>query len=231
MKRVFQYFFLSVLVVLVPGCGRILDWGKGSFYQGELRKDDYTQVNSYIRSVAIYDQFTTRGIFDAIWLSDPVRTVYSELHSSRRGTAEEYKKTFLRRQLEENNHFLSFYVLSLYEVPLGEPESEWSVFLEVDGQLYLPMEIKAVDVPYEYRVFFDRKYTAFKTSYAVRFNAMTVEEKPIITPEVRHVALHFRGIDREAILKWDFDESGNITKPQKYYGVGDSKKSATSGGK
>ncbi len=132
---------------MLPGCGRLIDWGKKNFYQGEDFDNDRKMVEPFVRSVTIYDQLSTRAHFDAIWLSDQVRTAYTDLHSARLAKSEEHKQAFLRRQFEENNYFISFYILSLYEIKLGDPESKWSLFLEVDGKTYHAIELKVVELP------------------------------------------------------------------------------------
>src|SRR5690606_26100571 len=111
-----KQIIVSCLIMLVGpvflgGCTRIVDWGRSSFYQGE--NIILSQApESYIRSVVIYDQLRTVAIFDALWLSDVVRSAYTDAYALKRGKSWEQKQLFLRRQLEENNHFISFYVLS-----------------------------------------------------------------------------------------------------------------------
>ena len=173
-----------------------------------------------MRSIIVYDQFDTAGCFDALWLSDAARTGYVELYSRRRGKNEEFKNTFLRRQLEENKHFFNFYILSPFEAPLGDPNSLWQVFLKVDDETYIPMELKVTELDPEYKAIFGKKFTRFKESYLVKFEAKDVDGTPIISADTQSVALYFRSNDKEAILMWRLDSAGMlIAERQTKYGA------------
>jgi len=197
------YWFFSWSLLLLPGCGRIVDWAKDSFYQGN-DLHDYSKVpKEYLRSITIYDQFETLGTFDSLWLSDSVRTAYAHLHACRHGKTPDLEKAFLRRQLEENKHFIVFYVLSLYSKPLDAEDAAWSLFLEIDGHRYAPTEIKAIDLLPEYTFFFGKRFSKFKVPYWIRFNAYDVENKPLITKETEEIRLIFRSVEKEVMLSWD----------------------------
>lgn len=191
------------VALLLPGCGRIIDWGKKSFVQVPVRELDPTIQRMYIRSATAYDQVATRGKFDVLWLSDDVRTMFSQLLATKFGRTEEQKKAFLRRQLEENKHFIAFYVLSLHEHPLGDPTSDWTVFLSIDGKNYAPIEIKSVDLPPEYIFIFGKKYTRFRVPYSVKFDARTIEDLPLIDDTTQSISLYFRSVDKELVMTWD----------------------------
>ncbi len=202
MKRMIHVYVAVVMLVMLPGCGRLIDWGKSNFYQGEQVDNYRCDIKPYIRSVTIYDQFTTRAMFDALWLSDEVRLAYVDLHVSRQGKDEDRKNALLRRQLEENNHYLSFYVLSLHDVKLGDPESEWSLFLRVNEEFYQPMEIKEIELPYEYQIFFGKVWNRFKVPYLVRFSANDADDVPLITAQTETIELHMRSANKENAFVW-----------------------------
>jgi len=202
MKRMIHGYAILIMLVLLPGCGRIIDWGKDNFYQGEQIDNYRCDIKPYMRSVTIYDQFTTRAMFDALWLSDEVRSAYVDLHISRQGKDEMRKNALLRRQLEENNHYISFYVLSLHEEKLGDPESSWSLFLRVNEQFYQPIEIKEIDLPYEYQIFFGKLWNRFKVPYLVRFSTNDTDELPLITPQTETIELHMRSANKEHAFVW-----------------------------
>ena len=205
--------FLFMIALLLPGCGRLIDWGKSRFYQGNSITFDHTAIDNYTRWATIYDQFTTVAFFDALWLSDPVRTVYARENSFREGKSAEHYKAFMRRQLEENNYFITFYVLASADIPLGDPSSAWKILLKVYDMVLYPAECKAIDLPSDYKVLLKKRITLFKDSYIVTFHAKTNEDKPIITPETRSLELHFRSSDKEVILGWYMDDEGKLKKP------------------
>lgn len=200
---------LGFLTCIFAGCGRVADWGKEQVDQGVAMERLTDDAQTYVRSITVYDQFTTMGMFDALWLSDVVRTTYARLYAFRRGKSVDFKKTFLRRQLEENKHFLTFYVLSPYEFPLGETQSRWVLFLDIDGRIFHPAEIKVVELDPEYKAIFGKKFTRFKESYNVKFDAKDIEEQPIITSETKKLTLYFRSIEKETSVSWNLDQLSN----------------------
>lgn len=123
----------------------------------------------------------------------------------------------MRRQLEEPSHFIAFYVLSLHEVSLGDPSSEWAVFLTIDDQKLDPIEIKGIDLPYEYQMFFGKRLTMFKDTYSIKFDAKAIDDKLYLTPERHIMQLHFRKFDKEVVLEWRLTDDGSII-PEKVSG-------------
>ena len=221
MKHLFKMAsFATVLVLIFPGCGRIVDWGMYTFEQGDELADLTIVPREYVRSITVYDQFDTAGCFDALWLSDAARTGYVELYARRRGKNEEFKNTFLRRQLEENKHFFNFYILAPFETPMGEPNSLWQPFLSVDGEVYTPQGFKVTELEPEYRAIFGKKYTRFKESYLAKFEAKDVDGNPIITPTTKKIMLYFRSNDKEAVLTWRLNDQGVlIVEAETKYGA------------
>lgn len=199
-KRSWLVLQLGCIVVLA-GCGRVLDWGSSNFTQAKKITSSSVPCQ-HIKSLIVYDQFSTVAIFDALWLSDAVRTVYADLHSFKQGKNVELSNAFLRRQLEENKHFISFYLLTPYDLLLGDKNSPWSVMLEIDGNLYAPLEIKVIEMAPEYQAFFGKKLNRFKAVQMLKFNAKDVEEKPLVTDATTALRLYFRAVDREVILEW-----------------------------
>lgn len=211
MKHLFKTLSFGALLILIfSGCGRIIDWGTYTFEQGDGLTDLTTMAREYVRSITVYDQFDTAGCFDALWLSDGARTGYVELYSRRRGKSEEFQNTFLRRQLEENKHFLNFYVLVPFETPMGEPNSLWQLFLSIDGVFYTPQELKVAELEPEYRAIFGKKYTRFKESYLAKFEAKDLDGNPIIAPGTKKIMLVFRSNDKEAVLTWKLNDQNEL---------------------
>ena len=207
MKR--DVIFLVTLVLflgLLPGCGKIIDWAKENFDQGEPLKNKVSEARKFVRFARIYDQFELVGGFDAVWLSDDLRILYSDLYALKNGKNQEQREVFLRRQLEENNHFISFYVLALQKTPLNDQDSIWSLFLKIGDKIFLPNEIKIIDLSPEYIEIFGKKYSKFKDPYLVYFNAKDVEDHLIISEDIENISLMFRTLNRETTLSWSLRE-------------------------
>lgn len=212
MKRLYFSRLIFVLLLGLPGCaGRIIDWAKETVPQGMNLPSHESIPRYYLRSVGIYDQFDTQAIFDALWLSDEVRTAYAQSYVQKYGKTEEQYAVFLRRQLAENEYFIMFYVLSLYDVPLRDKGGPWGIFLEIDGIPFAPSEIKAVDITPEYQAFFGKRLSPFKVSYVVKFNAKDIENKPLLNPCTKELALVFRSMDKEGRLSWVLAPEGIVS--------------------
>lgn len=205
MKNNSLYIIVMVLILL-PNCGgRIIDWGSRTFAQAPSFKMNISAAQEYIRSVALYDQLTTRARFDVLWLSDDVRIAYTNLFALKFAKTEEQRKIFLRRQLEENNHFITFYVLSLYNQPLGDTNSEWTLFLDIDGKCYAPIEIKSIELSPEYIHIFGKKYNRFRVPYSVKFDAKDINDQFLITPETKNITLYCRSVISEVTFVWEIE--------------------------
>jgi hypothetical protein len=202
----YRLYIAMMIPLLLPNCGpRIIDWGKKTFIQAPSFQASIEAAQKYIRSVTFYDQLTTRARFDVLWLSDDVRINYTDLFALKFAKTEEQRKTFLRRQLEENNHFITFYVLSLYDHPLGDSHSEWALFLRIDDKDYAPIEIKSIELSSEYIHIFGKKYNRFKVPYSVKFDAKNIDDQFLISPETRRITLHCRSVISEVTFVWNIE--------------------------
>ena len=200
-----MFGFSGLLLAILPGCWRVIDWAQSNFYQGTSLDYSVSSVDDFVKSVRVYDLLSIRATFDALWLSDEVCTAYVDLYALRHGKSDEQRDTLLRSQLEDNNNFISFFVLSSYEVPLVGDLVEWGLFLRIDGYNVTPIELKEVDLVPEYRAFFGKKYNQFKVAYVVKFNACDSVGRSLITPDVNHIALYFRSMCKEVVLEWQLN--------------------------
>ncbi|MBN1549572.1 hypothetical protein JW872_02825 [Candidatus Babeliales bacterium] len=207
---------VALILLLLPGCGRLIDWGTETFNQGEKREMSRTVINDHFRTVNVYNEFGTAGLFDILWLSNEVRTVYADLNASFHGKTTEAHKSFLRRQLAENDNFISFYVLAVVQqnvAPLGDKQSPWNIRLRVNGQLYAPRDIKDVELNPEYEYLLKDHWTRFRTVYHVKFPRKDLEGNEIITEDTKHIILHLQTIDRFDEAEWVLDEQGKLIIP------------------
>lgn len=203
---------LSLLTVL-SGC-RYKNWGETVFNQG-CKLDTFQQeACDYLRTVHIYDQFTTLGNFDVLWLSSEVRTIYSKIHAQQHCYNSERYKVFLRRQLEENNHYITFYVLASIPhargVLLSDEHSAWSVCLDIDGVSLSPHSIKTLELKPEYKHLFSRAYTHFKSPYIITFEARDIEGKQLLCSVGQKIKLRFNTIGRTGVAEWQMLSDGTL---------------------
>jgi hypothetical protein len=198
-------------LMLLPSCGRIIDWASSAFYQGERLRKEISVAGRHLRTVTVYDQFTTIARVDALWLSAEVKKSYAKAYALQHGKTEEERNIFLRRQLEENNHYISFFVLSLNDMILEDKYTPWNLFLQIDDvcSYYHPVEIKQIDIDPEYAMLLCHKVNKFKTTYLVRFAKKDADDNPLITAGSTKMTLHIRSVEREALLEWNL-ENGKL---------------------
>jgi hypothetical protein len=137
--------------------------------------DDQREVAyNNVRTAAIYNQFETRALFNFLRMSDATRRAYADVYCGRRGIAAQAKEEFLKRQLEENNHWYSFIVLAdirdKTSVSLGEKNAQWTFSLDLGtDKTLVPESIKEIDVEPEQQHFFGHRFNLFKTAYLIKF--------------------------------------------------------------
>lgn len=204
--RPYVAIIMAMMTILLPGCGcRVIDWTKSSFNQGRSLPDYYSTAQSYVRSVSLYDQFQTLAIFDALWVAQEVLGSYADLWALKNGKIDDEQKNFLQCQLAEHGPYLTFYILSLYDVALVHHQSSWSLLLEVDGRLFDPVELKAVELDSFYQLFFGRCCTRFKVPYKIKFCSVDSNGNEIVTAQTKQLSLIFRSVDKEGVMTWDVE--------------------------
>lgn len=205
-----QLGLLFVLLVLCGCASRVIDWAKDTVQQGAALPDFSKPAKVFLRSFAIYDQFETRAIFDVLWLADPVRIAYARLFAAKNGLRDAQEQLFESKQLAQNEALISFYILSLYNIPLRQDEGDWSLLLEIDGLRSSPREIKQIELSPEYVSFFGKNYSRFKVPYVVTFAARDECNKRLITDNTKSIALLFRSMNKEARVVWDLSSIQKI---------------------
>lgn len=206
MKKI-QLVSLTTLVVLLTGCGGALKkWKEETFAQAESYKsrEHESVVKEYFKSLSLYDQFETIGIFDALWLSDEIKTVVSDIHVQLLGKNKEVRNNFLRRQLKDNSDYVSFYVLSQHGISLVDHPTQWHLHLVTEGGNYSPASVKLIEVTPEYRIVLAKKFTSHKDVYEVKFLRKNSKGKDILQ-EGKELQLFFNGLHHFGCVKWSLD--------------------------
>ncbi len=204
---------MVMILALLPGCGTMSDLMKENFPQGKQSKTYRKKAKCYLKIINIYDQFNTVGLFDALWLSDDIRTIYADINADMQGKGTKGKHAFLRRQLKENNHYISFYVLSTHQNPLSIKPVPWALHLVVDGKKYMPFEVKAVELNSEYKAIFGIMFNKHKIPYEVRFERTDADGKDILKEgNPHHMKLYFSTPAHYSFAEWHIDGMGNAVK-------------------
>ncbi len=221
MNYILTYMLVLASLFQLSGCSRILRWGKYTFCQAHTISVDISPAYAYVRTLRLYDQFNTVAIADVIWLSDTVRTVYADLYSCQRCKSPEHRQAFLRRQLQENNHFITFYVLmpkdSVPSFSFGTTFGIWSVTLVINGTCFSPREVKAVDLAPEYQRIFGNRYNRYKSAYLIQFDACNLEGHTLISPVSTTIHLVFKSIYYSMCATWQLTDTGTLGVCQRQY--------------
>ncbi|MBI2774827.1 hypothetical protein HYX58_02385 [Candidatus Dependentiae bacterium] len=211
---------IFLFVFLLSSC-RYSRWAMEQLPQAGTINYETKLVARYIRSLHLYDQFDTIGHFDILWLSDDVRCQYASLHARRNGSYAENAIEFERRQLEENNYFISFYLLVSASdsciVDSITDNSSFSVFMKIDDELYHPIQVKHLDeLPSEYALFFGLRFNKFKQIFLIKFDAADCNGNRLISSGTKTVDLWFTKATRFGSVRWYLTNEGEaISEPNK----------------
>ncbi len=213
MKKQLCVMMSIASLLVLSGCGgNVVDWAGVTFNQGESYKKDQTVVKKHMKSIRLYDQLNTIAMFDVLWLSDEMRSLYTDYYCRALGKNEEGKLAFLRRQLSANNYFISFYVLSLNEIPLTLLPPVWVMYLEIGDKKYTPSDVKIAELPFEYRSFFGTLCNNHKTSYEVKFDRKDAAGNDVLAGH-DHMKLMFSSADYFGSVTWYFNDAGVVVEP------------------
>lgn len=212
-EKLYRYIAACLFMVslfFLPSCIKYHKLVESETHQGKDLTDNRAIAHRYVRSITIYDQFETKARFDALWLSDEVRMAYVERYCQRRGKSDEEADAILARQLEENKHSVSFYVLADIREKrnemLSEKEPIWTMYLDCDGRRASPENIKEIELEPEYQFFFGYRMESFKTAYLVKF-PMRVVGTDVLWQEGAVVQLYFSSPTKTSSVRWNPEEN------------------------
>lgn len=224
-KNVLKNMTMVCLLVTISSCGvKYYDIVKSEFPQCPDTPDHREVAARYVRKLPIYDEFQTKAIFNALWLSDPVRTAYTDVYSSKRGLDCEAREALLKRQLEENKYWVSMYVLAdirdnIY-TSLSDPNSLWTLSLQIDcDKRIVPESIKEVDLAPEIKLFFGEQVN-FKTAYLVKFPITSDIADRLTRRRYKELFLMVSSVYKECKMVWNSEKMkclGKVVKNEDFY--------------
>lgn len=209
MKQRIITTLLVFFLFMFSGCYRYIYWAESVVDQADPIETCCAKVQPYFRSARVYDQFTTIGLFDALWLDDVVIDAYACAHAAKYGYTRQQYYDFLNSQCDELSSYISFYVLAVVPGSIGtvgilltDANPLWVMQLRVGNNYFKPAKIKIVELDHEYRYFFGKRLTVFKKQYIVQFNAYDEYEIPLITSATPDVELIFRAVGHQTSMTW-----------------------------
>ena len=210
-NNVFLMCVASGGLFLLTSCVKYYDVVKSEFPQGEKQPDKRDIAYKYRRTGMVYDEFETKAAFNALWLSDQLRTSYVDVFAHKRGLDNEAKEELLKRQLEENKFWMSFYVLADIRdktyVSLSDKNAFWTLYAQLDdGNRLLPELIKEVDLEPEMQLFLGRAFNLFKAAYLVKFSIKSDVAEKLEKGNIKNVKLVIGSVHKNCVLAWDKKE-------------------------
>ncbi|MBI2352950.1 hypothetical protein HYV11_01755 [Candidatus Dependentiae bacterium] len=220
--NVLSTLFFIQCIFFVTGCNKVVDWGKDNFKQANRYEEFLVKrMTPYLRSVMVYDQFSTIADFSAIFLTDAARMVYVDYYAQRHILSKEKETMMRQRLLNENKYHISFYIIGSqsetfyvnnralftgryhkHHTLLGEKDAEWQVALRVKNRQYAPDSIRVVELPIEFQHFFGVKYSQFKSIYLVKFDALDAQDHAILSSSRQTVTLELTSSRYKSSLIW-----------------------------
>ncbi|MBD3231422.1 hypothetical protein GF322_02050 [Candidatus Dependentiae bacterium] len=193
-KRNFLIFLSISTLLFFTSCIKYHKLSKEETPQGRNLPDYRHVVYDNLRSKTIYNEFSTLAHFDVLRLSDEVREAYVNINADKRGKDKQAKKAMLRRQLEENKHWISMYILAdirdKNHVSLTDKNSLWSPFIVLsDGRKVMPISIKEVDLEPEYQFLFGYRFNVFKRSYEVKFPVANAQGENYLRDDITYTLI------------------------------------------
>lgn len=194
---------------LLTSCKRYYRWGKQQFTQVDKRACEAKDMTSYLRSVDLYDEFQTVGMFDVLWLSDDVRLHHVDQIADRFALPADKIATMRKDVLQENEQRLVFYLLMTQEndgiVPqlaARDAQAMWAVALCRDGQEYPVKQVTRVDLEPEWRQIFGKRYSRYRNAYKLVFNRYTPKMDDLLPTDTSRLELVIRSTKYNVNFCW-----------------------------
>jgi hypothetical protein len=208
---------------MTTSCVKYHDLVKSEFPQGGRLPDQRAIAQRYRRTATLYEEFQTRAVCSALWCSDEWRTAYVDVYGSKRGLSAESREEMLKRQLEENQHWITFYLLADVRdktfTSLGDSVASWSVYAEVDGKKMTPAPkkegIREVELEPELQLFFGPTFNLFKGAYLIRIPINQDLAGRLAKRDVRSLKLVVSSSTEYCTLEWTKEQLEEKTKALK----------------
>ncbi|MFA6263908.1 MAG: hypothetical protein WCW33_01520 [Candidatus Babeliales bacterium] len=211
------------ILFMTTSCVKYHDLVKSEFPQGGRLPDQRAIAQRYRRTATLYEEFQTRAVCSALWCSDEWRTAYVDVYGSKRGLSAESREEMLKRQLEENQHWITFYLLADVRdktfTSLGDSVASWSVYAEVDGKKMTPAPkkegIREVELEPELQLFFGPTFNLFKGAYLIRIPINQDLAGRLAKRDVRSLKLVVSSSTEYCTLEWTKEQLEEKTKALK----------------
>lgn len=161
--------FILLILFILPGCSRINNLLNKHFFESCRPCPYFARAQRYLRTIRLYDQLSTVGIFTALWINQDVLEAYQFAYNQQRN--QPLDTPLGCGLIKLNNNQLKFYVIGYQPALQGSVfntcdscDSKWYITLTVDDQIYHPASV----LPFKA----DRILEAMLKPYHNRFNRL-----------------------------------------------------------
>ena len=130
-------------VIVFSGCVEYHKVVKSEIPQGKEREKNKEIVERNVKSTRVYEGYTTKAFFDALYASEEVRTYYTDLFIERRGKSPEIRNALTQKELDEHKDVFAWYVLAYIpnvENPsLNDENPPWTLYAKTSNGETIPM--------------------------------------------------------------------------------------------
>lgn len=210
MKRFITIVGIAALLVGFSGCSRYVTWPADVFFQGTCEDQLCACIKNYLRSIRMYDQFSTRGLFDILWLSDQVQEAFVLTRASKKHLMPEQTALLRERERKAFDGYTVVYMFAplAYDSAssLTHPQSRWSVVLARGDSIIQPYDIINIELGPEYRACIPAHCMRARTAYQVRFAGAPLPAE--------YMKIIISDATCKASAEWKFDACGAICVPE-----------------
>lgn len=165
---------LFFILIFLSGCSRVNRFLNKQFFES-CRPCDYIKgAHDSIRTIKLYDQFSTVGIFTALWINEKVTEAYQKAYNQQRNLPLDSPVDI---PIDLNNNQQKFYIIgyqpkiegSVFDV-CDDNNSSWHLSIEFNNKYFKPVSIKPVKADRILEAILRPYHNRFNELYEVTFN-------------------------------------------------------------
>ncbi len=193
--RVLSLVF-AILTLYVTGCVTTLDSDVEINPSVKQDSDYKTALQNATRDRKIFDNFETKYLVTATYLSPAFKTAFAKR------IERVYKQDYGRfdETSGKAGFFIAIHAPETERIDLANP-AHWSVFLESKGGMVKPVIIKKINDKERWRAFFP-SVSEWTTEYLIVFDTPAVDTSSTQVVEKLNLALTLANADAQVRLEW-----------------------------
>ena len=214
-KNISRFLNIYFIIILLPSCSRINNLIDKHFFEGCRPCPYFAKAHDYMRTIKLYDQLSTVGIFTALWISKDVINAYKKAYNQQRNLPLDQdldqaliQDSFLLKN--KQNNLIYFYVIgyqpeiegNIFNV-CNDNDSRWHISLKIDEQIFKPKKITPVKVDRIIEKMLKPYHNRFNELYEVEFDLNYLID---LNFNEHVMQMTFSCLESFGTIKWDIFE-------------------------